>query len=89
YVMLSYYWGDQSEQKQILLDGLPFMVTADLHAALVALQGPYGCTSGTKNLWTWIDSICIDKEDIEERNSQVRQIWRILHDADGVVAWLG
>ena len=37
----------------------------------------------------WIDSICIDQQDVLERNHQVGLMKNIYSDADFVIAWLG
>lgn len=37
----------------------------------------------------WIDSICINQEDVEERNSQVKIMGDIYKNASTVVIWLG
>ena len=37
----------------------------------------------------WIDAICINQEDINERNVQVSRMGTIYHEARQVVVWLG
>jgi hypothetical protein len=37
----------------------------------------------------WIDAICIDQNNPQERNHQVRQIKWIFHNAHRVLVWLG
>lgn len=37
----------------------------------------------------WIDALCINQQDISERNHQVSQMGRIYESAVGVLAWLG
>ena len=37
----------------------------------------------------WIDALCINQEDMEERNSQVARMADIFRLADRVVVWLG
>ncbi|EXK24046.1 hypothetical protein FOMG_19208 [Fusarium oxysporum f. sp. melonis 26406] len=37
----------------------------------------------------WIDAICINQDDIQERNSQVAMMSQIYGSAQGVLAWLG
>jgi hypothetical protein len=39
--------------------------------------------------WWWIDSICIDQADLEERAQQVGHMEAIYRQAECVVAWLG
>lgn len=44
---------------------------------------------GTSQNLIWIDAICINQEDIEERSAQVNLMGRIFRSAETVVAWLG
>jgi len=37
----------------------------------------------------WIDAICIDQSNVEERGSQVQQMRRIFEEAAPTVIWLG
>ena len=37
----------------------------------------------------WIDALCINQQDVSERNHQVSQMGRIYQSATGVLAWLG
>ncbi|KAI0811755.1 HET-domain-containing protein [Xylaria sp. FL0064] len=37
----------------------------------------------------WIDAVCIDQHNVQERNAQVQRMGQILSLAFGVVAWLG
>lgn len=37
----------------------------------------------------WIDSICLDQSNLEERAEQVQLMQRIYHQADEVIIWLG
>jgi hypothetical protein len=39
--------------------------------------------------YVWIDSICINQEDLQERNSQVRMMGEIYSNAAAVILWLG
>lgn len=41
------------------------------------------------NTWWWIDSICIDLANIEERGQQVQFMGRIYRNAHKVIVWLG
>ncbi|KAM7184304.1 Heterokaryon incompatibility protein (HET) domain containing protein [Rhypophila sp. PSN 637] len=83
YEALSYVWGDLTEQKEILLDGQPKEITRNLWTALKYLRQPH--VSRT----LWIDAVCINQSDIQERNHQVRQMGRIYSQASRVLIWLG
>ena len=84
YNTLSYTWGPPTaSQVPILLDGKQFLVRENLWMALKRFQ-----SLGTEMI-IWIDAICINQEDIQERNSQVPKMTQIYKQADQVLAWLG
>lgn len=64
YVALFYVWGDTQTKLPISCNGSTLYITPNLHAALLALR-----TKAPRFLW--IDAICINQDDLEERNSQV------------------
>lgn len=47
------------------------------------------CSSQTKHRRLWIDSICINQDDIPERNAQVAIMSQIYSKAGMVIGWLG
>ncbi|KAI0137068.1 heterokaryon incompatibility protein-domain-containing protein [Xylariales sp. AK1849] len=83
YEALSYVWGDPAERNEILLDGQPTSITRNLWTALKYVRKP----GASRTLW--IDAICINQDDILERNEQVRQMGRIYSQASRVLIWLG
>ncbi|PYI03583.1 hypothetical protein BO78DRAFT_322534 [Aspergillus sclerotiicarbonarius CBS 121057] len=80
---LSYVWGTNHAAEQIFLEGSEFNVTPNLAKALYALRDAY------LKRTMWIDYICINQSDIEEKNTQVPLMGSIYGSADGVVSWLG
>lgn len=87
---LSYTWGDASKKVNITLDGHQFPVTENLFAALKNVRNSNKAAAGkvTVSGW-WIDAICINQEDILERNSQVAMMTMIYKRSHGVHVWLG
>ncbi|EME45907.1 hypothetical protein DOTSEDRAFT_32616 [Dothistroma septosporum NZE10] len=74
YNALSYCWGHATHPK-------------NLWSALQSIVYPEKLEMRRSGL-LWIDAICINQQDIEERSSQVQQMWRIFNNAT-VIAWLG
>lgn len=66
----------------IICDGRKILVTQNLHNALGVIQHSY------PGYW-WIDQLCINQEDVQERNAQVALMGQIYRDAFQVVVWLG
>jgi hypothetical protein len=62
YEALSYRAGDPADVKEIFVDGHPFNAFATLFGALVRLRDP------SESRIVWIDQICINQNDVEERN---------------------
>ncbi|KAH8800401.1 heterokaryon incompatibility protein-domain-containing protein, partial [Xylogone sp. PMI_703] len=83
YTAMSYTWGTLSRSHTILLDGHIFPVTANLEAALRNWSRDKAMQD-----W-WIDAICINQEDMLERNSQVALMTRIYAQCRSVEIWLG
>ncbi|KAF6810077.1 HET domain-containing protein, partial [Colletotrichum musicola] len=84
YEALSYVWGKSTEGHKINLDGQKVVpVTDNLHAALRRLRR----LDEPRTLW--VDSLCINQDNIAERNRQVQMMGRIYKSAASVVVWLG
>jgi hypothetical protein len=83
YTALSYCWGTTEDKKQITLNEETFMVTQNLATALQYLRRE-GRPEGL-----WIDSICINQDDKDEKTEQVQQMKSIYESANEVVVWLG
>ncbi|RDH32986.1 heterokaryon incompatibility protein-domain-containing protein [Aspergillus welwitschiae] len=80
---LSYVWGDTSVTVDISVDDCLVGVTPNLHAFLRRLRQP------NSERTVWVDYVCINQNDISERNSQVALMYQIYSNARSVVAWLG
>jgi hypothetical protein len=70
-------------QANITLSGAPFHVNHNLYLAMLHLRSP------THPFTLWVDAICIDQADMEERNAQVAMMSFIYTRALKVAAWLG
>ncbi|KAF2197354.1 hypothetical protein GQ43DRAFT_403245, partial [Delitschia confertaspora ATCC 74209] len=83
FIALSYVWGDPNEQRTILLGNYPVRVTRNLYEAMMTLR------SSKEHIVIWIDSLCINQSDNEEKSWQVELMANIYKDASKVIAWLG
>lgn len=83
YEALSYTWGDANDTRQISLGGYPWSVTANLEVAIRYLR------QEDRPRVIWIDALCINQADLEERARQVPRMQQIYKLADAVIAWLG
>lgn len=96
YQALSYTWGEPvfSHSLQVLDSGINrdnpkkssagfIRITENLHSALCSLRSP------TETLVLWVDAVCIDQQNITERNSQVANFPKTYAGATSVLVWLG
>jgi hypothetical protein len=104
YIALSYTWNDEGASKffdkvqaepAVLIDGCKVRITPNLAVALMEIlkhndhvlgMGP---GMGDGPFWYWIDALCIDQTNNQERAHQVGQMRDIYAKADHVRIWLG
>lgn len=85
YTAISYCWGPQTEAARLKFsDGhhsLPLSQTlSDLFTSLQKRSAKFT---------VWIDALCINQEDLEEKVSQVRRIGAVFSSVREVLLWLG
>jgi hypothetical protein len=83
YVCLSYTWGEPTPKYGIKIDGCDFEIQKNLHTALLRLR------LGDCPRRLWADAVCINQEDVAEREAQVSIMQHIYHSATKVIAWIG
>ncbi|KAG8529653.1 uncharacterized protein KY384_005134 [Bacidia gigantensis] len=93
YECLSYCWGNSRDTRQIRLHynvttgnssaESMLAVTPNLYAALERLR------NDTRPRKMWIDALCINQDDLQERTEQVSIMRDIYAHASTVIVWLG
>ncbi|RBR13617.1 hypothetical protein FVER53590_08582 [Fusarium verticillioides] len=83
YETLSYAWGSSEDKATIIVNEATLQITQNLRDALSYLR------HDSKPRSIWIDAICINQSDVDERSSQVRLMGRIYSSASCVISWLG
>ncbi len=94
YIALSYTWGEKNsatDKKLNLYTGVSdnvtfsgqLTITFSLDEALRQIPRP------SKTMTIWIDQICINQQDNDEKSSQVTVMRRIYRQAERVMIWLG
>lgn len=90
YEALSYTWGGETRTRSIVCNGKPFPVTENCYRALKALGVRCFELSKPLNLpKLWVDAVCINQDDNEERSGQVAMMGAIFHSAALTVVYLG
>lgn len=83
YKTLSYTWGPETPSHVILVNGCEFTVRENLYGFLDCCR---------RRAWSyplWVDQICINQNDVKERNSQVSMMEDIYTNANETFVWLG
>ncbi|KAM0802280.1 heterokaryon incompatibility, partial [Usnea florida] len=83
YECLSYVWGTENSHRVLWLDREVIAIGKSLDKALGRLQHE------SESRFLWIDLVCINQQDLEERNQQVQLMYRIFCQAKRVIAYLG
>ncbi|KAI1069164.1 hypothetical protein LB507_006120 [Fusarium sp. FIESC RH6] len=82
YEALSYVWGEPIFSEPILLNDQEFFITPSLKYALSCLRYK------TESRVLWVDAVCINQSDIEERNQQVAMMREIYSRCQRDIAWI-
>lgn len=83
YEALSYTWGGDAKPCSINIGEQNLNVTTNLYAALLRLQ------DRSLERIIWIDALCINQNNPEERGQQVQLMAMIFSKAHRVLVWLG
>jgi hypothetical protein len=83
YTALSYTWGPPDQTHSIVVSDYKFFITLSLAAALHHIRHP------SDVITLWIDQICINQEDGDEKNAQVPLMTQIYRQAEEVLIWIG
>ncbi|KAK8015240.1 hypothetical protein PG990_008536 [Apiospora arundinis] len=93
YHALSYSWQSESPASGAILEDLVLRtekgrlrILETVHAFVRVLISKGAELDDT---WWWIDSICINLEDMKERSQQVQMMGQIYRNAYAVIIWLG
>jgi hypothetical protein len=83
YEALSYTWGSAEDPVAIYVEKGTLPVTQNLAGALQHLR------YSDRPRILWVDAICVNQQDLEERSQQVPRMADIYTLAESVVVWLG
>jgi hypothetical protein len=83
YIAISYAWGDTDDKRFIQIGNLNIPVAVSLFGALDAVR------QRGEDVLVWVDALCIDQQNRDERSQQVRLMTQIYANATQVAIWLG
>lgn len=80
---ISYVWGFPLPQKTIYINGKPFPVGRNCHYALYQARLHHPVS------YVWVDAICVNQQDLEEKAAQVASMGVLYGMASRVLACVG
>ncbi|KLU81109.1 hypothetical protein MAPG_00204 [Magnaporthiopsis poae ATCC 64411] len=104
FTALSYTWGAPVFDGSIIIDGRVLRITSSLERALKQIRKNKNAQLFRNPAYSnpvmrqraleqpaywWVDAVCINQQDVDERNAQVALMRRIYHNAPSVTIWLG
>jgi hypothetical protein len=87
YQALSYTWGSPYPGHRIKLNNKRFYVLDNLYEFLRSFQRQV--IKDSKCYYLWIDQVCINQDDEDEKSWQVQMMALIYQSATGVITWVG
>ncbi|KAK0654917.1 heterokaryon incompatibility protein-domain-containing protein [Cercophora newfieldiana] len=82
YEAVSYVWGNPPNTHSIVADGAHLSIRQNCHAMLARLRDP------ALPRFLWVDAVCINQDDNDEKTDQVQLMTWIYASARGVIVWL-
>ena len=83
YEALSYSWDHPELSEVLICNGAARMISVDNAVAFQALRHP------SQTIYLWIDAVCINQEDEQEKSEQVAKMLNVFRKARSVRVWLG
>ncbi|KAI1750500.1 HET-domain-containing protein [Xylaria castorea] len=83
YHTLSYVWGEMDGNKTIIVEGTKADLTDNLFDALTCIRHE------TEPRHLWVDALCINQQDGEEKTAQVNMMHRIYANCVQCNMWMG
>ncbi|KAH6869791.1 heterokaryon incompatibility protein-domain-containing protein, partial [Thelonectria olida] len=84
---LSYVWGNPEATRGISVNGIRIQVTTNLASALECAPGHLRQAGVAAKLW--VDAVCINQDDADEKNHQVPLMADVYSSAQLVLCWFG
>ncbi|ETI21401.1 hypothetical protein G647_07748 [Cladophialophora carrionii CBS 160.54] len=89
YEAISYTWGDAVDEEEIIMGGEDGQSSRKLRVR----KNLYDCLKRlrqtTSARYLWVDAICIDQRNNDEKGAQVSIMGKIFSGAERVLVWLG
>lgn len=83
YEAISYCWGAPIFGHHVTVNELPYPITQSLYLGLQNIRFP------DRSHYVWVDALCINQHNLDERAMQVSNMRDIFQKARRVLVWLG
>ncbi|KAK3045745.1 hypothetical protein LTR09_012713 [Extremus antarcticus] len=83
YTAVSYRWGEDDPEWPIFISGNQILIKKSLYWFMQQYR------HNTEKLVLWIDALCINQDDDDEKAVQVSRMLEIYKNAKDVIVWLG
>jgi hypothetical protein len=81
YLAVSYVWGIATTSVRVMCNGTALFVTPNVYEMLEYLE--------PRRKLLWIDAICIDQANLDEKAAQIPLMHKVYTQAELVIVWLG
>lgn len=88
FAAISYVWGSNEDPREICLDGKPFTVRRNCYEVLLQVYYHLKTQDAGGVEYFWIDAICINQLELDEKSRQVRHMGQIYTKANLTLACL-
>ena len=94
YVAVSYAWGDDKPVRRFICNGSELYTPENTFRALYTIFHASKNSSTSlyvkgETLTLWIDALCINQQDVPEKNAQVPLMGKIYQQAKGAIGYVG
>ncbi|KAI5360464.1 putative heterokaryon incompatibility [Septoria linicola] len=89
YYAISYAWGANPGLAPIVLNGQRVLIPDSAEAALRGIIAQLGSRSANRMQPIWIDAVCINPDDLNEKQRQAGKMGKVFSTAKIVFVWLG
>jgi hypothetical protein len=88
YIAMSHTWSTEEDTETIIVNGDPVQLSSTLVAGLRAISNLPGLVKG-RHFKVWNDVLCLDQNNTDEIQRELKRVPSIYANAHAVVSWIG
>jgi hypothetical protein len=87
FTAISYFWGEKKlDPRTVVINGHRCRVLESIYPILALICD---APDVKKDIWFWVDYLCINQDDVHERSEQVALMGMLYRRAERTLVWLG